>query len=313
MNRSLLIGATAAWAVGVAAGLALPRPWNHPLGAEAHGAKVADFDGGAVGATDLAARVASQPPSVRAVLANGPQRKAFVENMVKFELLAQEAVRKGYDQDPQFLQETKQRLGQILLDKDVEGPLKAGAPTEEDLKKFYEQNKTALSRPERVRIAAISFAAAEADGIGRIAKREAARAALAEAKRRAKDYYGFGEVAHARTEDAAARASNGELPFATRGELAARYGEPLADVAFAVTAPGTLHDAVVETASGFHVLKVLGREEAYEPRFDEVKEQIRQRLVGDARADALKKFLDDLWKRSDVSIDEKALQAVKLD
>jgi phage terminase small subunit len=61
------------------------------------------------------------------------------------------------------------------------------------------------------------------------------------------------------------------------------------------------------------VVKLLGREEAYEPRFDEVKEQLRQRLVGDARADALKKFLDDLWKRSDVRIDEKALQAAKLD
>jgi peptidyl-prolyl cis-trans isomerase C len=295
------------------AGLALPRPWHRSFRAEAHGSTVARFDGGAIGDRDFAGRVGSQPPSVRALLGNGGQRKAFVENMVKFELLAQEAVRKGYDTDPQYLQEAKQRLGQLLLEKDVEAPVKAGAPNVEALKKFFEENKTALSRPERVRIAAISFAASEADGIARIAKREAAKAALAEVRRRAKDYYGFGEVAHARTEDAAARSSNGELPFATWGELASRYGEPLANAAFAMRVPGTLHDGVVETPKGFHVFKLVGREEPYEPRFDEVKDQLRQRLVGDARAEALKKYLDELWKRADVRIDEKALQAVKID
>lgn len=313
MNRATFSVATVALAIGVAAGLALPRLWHRALRADSHGAKIARFDGGAIGDQDFVARAGTQPPSIRAVLANGAQRKAFVENMVRFELLAQEAVRKGYDQDPQFLQETKQRLGQILLEKDVEGPVKVKAPTEDDLKKFYEQNKAALTRPERVRVAAISFAAAEADGMARIAKREAARSALAEVRRRAKDYYGFGEIAHARTEDPATRASNGELPFATREELAARYGEPFADAAFALRGAGALHDGVVETPKGFHVIRLLGREEPYEPRFDEVKEQLRQRMVGDARAEALKKYLDELWKRSDVRIDEKALQAVRLD
>jgi len=132
-------------------------------------------------------------------------------------------------------------------------------------------------------------------------------------KKRSKDYYGFGEIAHARTEDVAARASNGELPFMTWAELAARYGEPLANAALALKEPGSLHDGVVETHAGFHVVKLLGREAAYQPRYEDVKESIRQRLAGDARAEALKKYLDDLWKRSDVRIDEKALQAVKLD
>jgi len=305
--------ASGAFVAGLVAGILLPRPWQRPLRAEADGTKVARFDGGAIGERDLLGRVENQPPSVRAILGNPAQRKAFVENLVKFELLAQEALRKGYDEDPQFVQDSKQRLGQLLLERDVEAPVKAKAPTEDDLKRFYDQNKTALSRPERVRVAAISFAAPVADGMGRIAKREAARSALVEVKRRAKDYYGFGEVAHARTEDAATRASNGELPFMTRGEMAARYGEPFAGAAFALRQQGELHDGVVETAGGFHVLKLVGKEGAYEPRFDEVKEQIRQRIVGDARTDALEKYLDDLWKRADVRIDEKALQAVKLD
>jgi peptidyl-prolyl cis-trans isomerase C len=247
------------------------------------------------------------------MLAAPAQRKAFVENLVKFELLAQEALRKGYDKDPQFIHESKQRLGQLLLDKDVEAPLKAKAPTEDELKRFFEQNKSALSRPERIRIAAISFAAQEGDLLARATKREAAKAALGEVKKRAKDYYGFGEVAHARTEDAATRASNGELPFMTFAELATRYGEPLALAAFEMKQPGEIHDGIVETRVGYHVVKLIGREAAYEPRFEDVKESIRQRLVGDARADALKKYLDDLWKRSDVRIDEKALQAVKID
>lgn len=313
MNRSTTIIAVGALVLGVLAGIALPRLWNRPLRAAADGAEVARFDGGALGAKDVAKRAALQPPAVRGMLAAPAQRKSFVENLVKFELLAEEAVRKGYHLDPQFIQESKQRLGQILLDKDVEAPLKAKAPTEDDLKRFFEQNKAALSRPERIRIAAISFAAPEGDLFARTTKREAAQAALVDVKKRSKDYYGFGEIAHARTEDVAARASNGELPFMTWAELAARYGEPLANAAFVLKQAGALHDGIVETHTGYHVVKLVGREAAYEPRFEDVKESIRQRLVGDARAETVKKYLDDLWKRSDVRIDEKALQAVKFD
>jgi peptidyl-prolyl cis-trans isomerase C len=313
MSKQSVIVATAALATGLFVGLALPRPWQRPLRAIADGATVAKFDGGALGANDVAKRAALQPPGARGMLAAPAQRKAFVENLVKFEMLAQEALRKGYDKDPQFIQDSKQRLGRILLEKDVEAPLKAKAPTDDDLKRFFKQNRSALSRPERIRIAAISLAAPEGDVLARATKREAAKAALAEVKRRAKDYYGFGEVAHARTEDAAARASNGELPFMSFAELAARYGEPLATAAFALKQPGELHDGVVETHVGYHVVKLIGREAAYEPRFEDVKESIRQRMVSEARADALKKYLDDLWKRSDVRIDEKALQAAKLD
>jgi peptidyl-prolyl cis-trans isomerase C len=312
MNRAL--AAAVAAAVGLVVGLVVPRPWERgPLGSEAHGQPVAIFSGGAVGADDLAQRAAAQPPSVRAMLAAPAQRKTFVENLVKFELLAQEAIRRGYERDPAFVQKSKQRLGQILLEKEVEKPLLSKAPTEGDVRKYFNSSKAALSRPERVRIAAISFAAPQGDPSGRATKRAAAEAALADVKTRAKDYYAFGEIAHARTEDVSTRAANGELPFLSAPELSARYGEALADAAFALRESGAIHDGVVETPVGFHVVKLLGREPGYEPRFDEVKEQIRQRLVGDARATALKKYLDALWQRYDVSVDEKALQTVKLD
>lgn len=163
MTNSKLAPALVSLVVGLLVGLALPRPWQRPLHATADGATIARFDGGAIGANDVAKRAALQPPGVRGMLSAPAQRKAFVENLVKFELLAQEALRKGYDRDPQFIQESKQRLGQVLLDKDVAAPLKAKAPTDDDLKRFFEQNKSGLSRPERVRIAAISFAAPEGD------------------------------------------------------------------------------------------------------------------------------------------------------
>lgn len=308
MIRQYILLMAAALVAGVLVGGALPHPWRQPLRASADGESVARFDGGSLGANDVAKRAALQPPAVRAMLAAPAQRRAFIENLVKFEILAQEAVRKGYDQDPQFIHDSKQRLGQLLLEKEVEAPLKAKAPTDDDLKRFFEENKAALSRPERIRIAAISFAAPEGEILARATKREAAKAALADVKRRAKDYYAFGEIAHARTEDLATRASNGELPFMSFAELAARYGEPLATAAFALKQPGELHDGVVETHVGYHVVKLLGREAAYEPRFEDVKEPIRQRMAAEARTDALKKYLDDLWKRSDVRIDEKALR-----
>ena len=86
-------------------------------------------------------------------------------------------------------------------------------------------------------------------------------------------------------------------------EFAKRYVEELG---------AELRSTVVETPSAFFVVKLVGREEAYEPRFEMVRDVLKSRLTSDRRSADRKQFLDDLWKQADVKIDEEALKSLKL-
>jgi parvulin-like peptidyl-prolyl isomerase len=135
--------------------------------------------------------------------------------------------------------------------------------------------------------------------------RTAAEKVLAEARRSARDEYTFGRLALSVSEDKQSRPAAGELPFATREELSARLGPSTADAAFAAE-PGII-DRVIETDQGFHVVKVLAREQGREASYDELRESIKARLTTERHEKAFKEFIDALWARANVKIDEKAL------
>ena len=131
-------------------------------------------------------------------------------------------------------------------------------------------------------------------------------------KRRAGDYYAFGNIARLKSEDPKSRSTDGELPFLGKDELSTRFGPELAEAVFGLDKPGALHDRVVETAKGFHVVKLLGRAPAYEPKFEDVRDSIQAKLANERREADLKKFMDQLWSEAHVQIDSEALSQLKL-
>jgi hypothetical protein len=69
-------------------------------------------------ADQLAALISGQPPEVRQNLASAARKQALLENEVRLELLAAEAIRRGYDRDPAFQHAVKQQLASMLLQKE---------------------------------------------------------------------------------------------------------------------------------------------------------------------------------------------------
>jgi hypothetical protein len=69
-------------------------------------------------AEQLAALISGQPAEVRQNLASAARKRALLENEVRLELLAAEALRRGYDRDPAFQHAVKQQLASILLQKE---------------------------------------------------------------------------------------------------------------------------------------------------------------------------------------------------
>lgn len=282
---------------GVLAGRS-SRP-GAPAGDE--GAPVATYRGGELGERAVRAAIGEQPVAIRAGGVAAARR--LVEELVRTRVLATSAQQKGYDRDPEVARRLAEQLAAAYVEKEVDGP--GGAPaTDDEIRAYLEAHRAELGRPERVRVALMSFLAPSAPD--RAAKRAKAAAALKDARARAGEYYAFGELARARSEDPRTAPRNGELGELTREELAAAAGPEIATVAFGMAAPG-VHDAVLETAAGYHVLKLLGREASYDPRFEDLRDGLRARLQSERRSERRKALLDRAWSDADVKIDEAAL------
>lgn len=278
------------------------------------GTPVATFGGEAISAEELKAQIEEQTPFVRIRYANPEGKKEFLEGIIRFELLAQEAQRKGYHKDPEVLRQHKKNMVSLFVQKEFEEAQQKLPISDDELKKFYEDHLDDYVKPERVRIAHIFIDAPAADQALRAKRRSAAEAALAEVKEKdTRDINAFGNIVRLRSDDPQSRPVNGDLAYKSRAELEARVGKEVADVAFSMRELNTIHDGIIETARGYHVIKLLGRESALDMKFADVREAIRTRLLYERRAQNYNKFIEELQQKAGLKIDENALAAINVD
>lgn len=314
MNRRIVITAAVSLAVGGLAGAGIasllrrdsiiePTKPSGPTLARYAGRKLT------LGEAEADLRIPGSQMS-GSVVSTPEGRRSYIEGLVRLDLLARLAQEKGYHRDPAFVRRLEQELAATYVDKEFEEPERKQAPTDADVSKYFEENKSKIQRPERLRLAVIAFRAEDEET--RKAKRSIAQKVLVEVERRASDYYAFGEIAAARSEEPRSAATSGELPAMSREELEAGFGPTLAAKAFAMPRkPGTLLDGVVEGERGFFIVKLLGVEPPYEPKLEDVRDSIRTQLTTDHRTKGLEAFLGEIWKKADVKIDEEALKQLK--
>lgn len=282
------------------------RGGGSPLdGRPSSGAVVATFDGDKVTVGELEALVGPKDGPLRARLADAAERKEFVEGWTRTLLLARRAEAKGFHRSQEFAQRYAQELSTSFVEKELEASPAGRIPTDDELRGWFAEHERELQRPERVRLAIISFDAP--DEVARAKKRAAAQAALSAARERPMDPYAFGNLARLRSEDPRTRALNGELPPMGREELTSAFGPELAAAAFELTEAGAVLPRVVEAARALHVVKLIAREREQRPAFDEVKELLRQRLTSERRSKGRNDFVGGAVKDAGMSIDEKVV------
>lgn len=266
------------------------------------GPALVTYRGGSAGLSAVKSALTNEPASLRS-----PKfARGVVEELVRARILAGLAVDKGYDRDPELAQRYAEQLAALYLEKEFEAPERAKGPTDEEVRAFFELHKGELSRPERVRLAAIGIRASKPAELA--SARTRAQSVLAEARAREGDYYAFGELARRRSEEPRTAAHQGELPFMMREELASAVGPEVAEAAFAMTESGKVRPALVEGRGGFWILKLLGREAPQEANFEQVRDTLRVRLASERRGERRKAFLDEVWKRAAVKVDDAKLE-----
>jgi peptidyl-prolyl cis-trans isomerase C len=286
-------------------------PVNFRHNKTGEGTPVATFNQDSITAEELKERFAQMSPFARARYQTAEQRKDYVEGLARFELLAQEALSRGLQNDPDVVETAKKVMVQKLIQSEFDDKSK-NPISDDEVAKYYDQHKSDYVKPELIRLSHIFLAAPNGDS-SRTGKKMKAEQLLKEARGlQPLDYAGFGKLVEANSEEEKTKALRGDMRYLSDDELASQYGGEVATAAKALATIGQVSD-VVETPKGFHVLKLQGRQAALNLGVDQVKAQIESRLAYERRTENFNKFVEELKKKSNLKFQDETLAKMELD
>ncbi len=179
----------------------------------------------------------------------------------------------------------------LIVTRFVDGEITGGlAATDEDVRRYYDQNPAEMVRPEAVRLSQIVVRLAPA---ATQAQRAAARQKIEAILKEVRAGGDFAQLARRHSEGAEASAG-GDAGLLIKGK-----GPPAIErVAFSLQ-PGQASD-VIESRLGLHIIKVGERRPEGAAPFEEVKEAIRARLLAREREARIRAYVDRLKERAKV-------------
>lgn len=273
------------------------------------GTPVVTFGEDSITAEQLQQRLMEMAPQARARYQTLEQRTEYVEGIVRFELLAAEAVRRGLQNDPDVVAAAKKVMVQKLLQAQTEERMKTVSDAE--LAEYYQKHLTDYVRPELIRLGHVFVAAATPADKAR--RRPDAERLLEKARALApQGLAAFGKLARESSEDSFTRPLGGDLRYLSADELKAQYGPQVAEAAEALRKTGDL-SGLVETDRGFHILELQGRQSALKLGMEEVTPQLRSRLLYERRVQGQEQLIEELKRRTRYQVNEQALAELKVD
>ncbi|MFY0563364.1 peptidylprolyl isomerase [Archangium lansingense] len=280
---------------------------------EPGGTPVAAWKDDRLTAEELKQRLEEMSPALRERYQTLEQKREYVEGQARFELLVQEALARGLQNDPEVVASTKRALVSRLMRAQLD---EARPPVSEaEVAAYYESHKEDYVRPEQVRLSHIFLAAPRTDAARGETARVKAEKVLAEAKALPpRDFTAFGRLARTHSEEPRTQPLDGDLRYRSLEELGQDFGPEVAEAARGLLAsgPGAL-SGVVSTEAGLHVLQLTGHQTALNLKLEDMREQISNRLSQEKRTRAWAELLAGLERRSGFSVDAATLSRVHVD
>jgi peptidyl-prolyl cis-trans isomerase C len=254
------------------------------------GTYLARVDGSTITQADFDREIQSLPDYAKQMFEGPGGREKFLGEVIKKEILFQEALKQGLDKSPEFIRKMedakKMTLISDLLEKEVMSKVEV---TDKDVRDYYDrhQREFTTSRTRASHILVKTKAEAE-EVLERLKKGEK-----------------FGEIAKKKSLDRASARNGGDIGYFSRGQIVPEFEEAAASLKIGqISGP-------VKTRFGYHIIKVTDRKAGPVAEFDRVKEIIRQKLTGEKQKEAFDSYLEALTKKYKVEINKEALKASK--
>ena len=188
----------------------------------------------------------------------------------------------------------------VQMDKLVAAEMKDGKVTDEDVKKFYDDNPQYFEKPEQVQASHI-LVKVEKDASD--ADKAAAKTKIEGLLKQVKEGGDFAELAKANS-DCPSKERGGDLGMFGRGQMVKEFE----DAAFGMEV-GQISD-IVETQFGYHIIKKTGAAAAKKDAMEDVAPRIRQHLEQQKRNEFWQTYNKQLHDEAKIeySESEKALR-----
>ncbi len=264
-----------------------------------------------VGATaitqELVEKRLREQGSSAARLASDPARlRRFVEDQIRFELLAQAAFERGLDKDPDVVEAARKVMVKKLLQQDLGAQVMGGETTEDQIRAYYDAHKDDYLQPAKRRVAHVQL---DPTPDGKAQAQSLIDRLMTQTPEEARTTFKLLALQHSLDKETSRK--GGELPgFVAQDELAEKLGPSFAAEAFALKS-GAISPAPVQSTRGWHVLVLLAEREGLARSLDEVREEIRDRLMQSERAQLFDRYLRDIRQRHPVALYEEQLSPLE--
>ena len=220
---------------------------------------------------------------------------SVLELRINKQIMILEARRLGFDKDPDLQKELERVVQDILarqlLVREVETKI---VVTEEECRKYYQENLALFSEPEMVRASHIL-----------LKDKKKADAVLSKLRQGA----GFAELAEKYSEYKVTSGKGGDMGFIKPGESG--MGHEFDKAAFSLK-QGKISEPVA-TPFGYQILTITERKAARAVPFEEVKNQIRKDLINRKRKSAFDAYLKSLRSQAKIKIDQDLFRQLSQD
>lgn len=265
----------------------------------------AKVDGAVITLGEMEDALAAQPPMFRREYASLEKQKELLDRLVKSKLLAREAARRGFGDDSEVKAVTKNKLASLMHKKLVESA-DSLKPSEEELKKYYDEHQSDYHKPEKMRARQIL-----------IKDKARAEAKLKELLEKKVELHKFRKLAKEITEDEAGKKKGGDLGFFTkpadRKEGAPELPAALVEAVFTLKKNGDIYPKLIGTEDGFHILMRTGYRNKLDISFEEARERIEVLVMRNIRREAIEAGIEKLKEKSPVEVSEENLKHVVID
>jgi peptidyl-prolyl cis-trans isomerase C len=254
---------------------------------------------------EFAAQIAEKSPYLRARYASPERRRELLDELVKFELLAKEASRRGLDKSQEVERAKKQVMVQQMMKAEFEDKVKLSDIGDQEIEAYYKAHPEEFNKPAQVRASQI------------VVKDEAKAKRVIKQAQENSDEARFRQLVTELSEDAETKARGGDLQFFSLPSERAPGDPPVpdavAEAAFTLEKPGDVYPTPIKTPQGFHVVRLTSKRKALSRSLDHARRMIQNKLWRERREAAVEGFLKTLRERVKVEENLALLEQLRVD
>jgi peptidyl-prolyl cis-trans isomerase C len=289
------------FALGLAA--AAPSPRARSEGAEATASAdevVASYSAGKITRAELEHVIAQKLPQQRRQIAEPGGRELLLESIIRYDLLAEEAARRGYERHPVVVHAARRAASErMIAERFTADPKSVGA---DELARVYSERLPQFARPLMRRASHVQLGS-EAE----------AKALRAQAK--PGDREGFARLARDHSQDPRTKRQGGELGyFDAHGNVPGGKKSDVPPQLVAATfalKPGQVSPPIAHEGV-FSLVMLTGEMPAIPPARAEIEAQLRAELAQAAQDRALEAWQDELRSQAKPEVHPELLDSIVL-